>query len=126
MLNEIFEKIINLLGDKYTVIKSFEADENIDLNGVLAINVSDVENLHHGNYKDSKYSIVINAQTFTQQDKERIKINDMFDYVQAINFDNLKNTITGCVGVVLNNSTITSDGETNNFSINIDLFICID
>lgn len=125
-MNEIFEAIVNLLGTQYKVIKSFDAEEEIDLNGVLAVNINDVENLHHGTTKDSRYAITINGQTLTEQDKDRSKINEMFDYVSAVDFQQLIEMLDGCAGIVINNSTITSDGETNNFSYSFDLYICKD
>ena len=41
-MNDIFDILINFLGVEYKVIKSFEADENIDLNGVFAVNITDI------------------------------------------------------------------------------------
>lgn len=127
MLEEIFTQIIEKLGNQYTVIKSFDAEQQIDLNGVLAVNVNDYQNLKHGTTKDCRYSISINGQTLTEQDKQRTIINTMFDYVlNTISVEDIKDSIANCVGVVINNGTITSDGQTNNFSVVIDLFMCID
>lgn len=125
-MNEIFEAIVNLLGTQYKVITAFDATEEIDLNGVLAVNIDGIENLHHGNTKDSRYTVSINGQTLTDEDKSRSIINMMLDYVSDIDFQELTNTIQGVAGVVINNSTITSDGETNNFSYGLDLYICKD
>lgn len=125
-MNEIFEAIVNLLGTQYKVITAFDASQEIDLNGVLAVNINDVENLHHGTSKDKKYTVSINGQTLTEQDENRSIINMMLDYVSAVDFQELINTIQGVAGVVFNTATITSDGETNNFSYGLDLYICKD
>lgn len=125
-MNRIFDVIISCLGGKYKVIKSFEADQELDLNGVFAVNITNVQYLHHGNTKDRKYSVAINGQTMTEQDKDRKNINDMFDYISGLNFQSLVNLLDDCAGVVTNSGTITSDGETNNFSYEIDLYICED
>lgn len=125
-MNRIFDVIISCLGGKYKVIKSFEADQELDLNGVFAVNITNIQHLHHGNTKDRKYSVSINGQTITEQDKDRKNINDMFDYISGLNFQSLVNLLDDCAGVVTNSGTITSDGETNNFSYEIDLYICED
>lgn len=125
-MNEIFEAIVNILGTQYKVITAFDASQEIDLNGVLAVNIDNIENLHHGNTKDSKYTVSINGQTLTEEDKSRSIINMMLDYVSDIDFQELTNSLDGCAGVVFNNATVTSDGETNNFSYGLDLYICKD
>lgn len=127
MLNEIFTKIIKILDDKYTVITSFDAESEIDLNGVLAVNVTDFQLQHNGNTKDCKYTVTINGQFLTEQDKNRQKINEMFDYVfQIVDADKIKQEFENCAGVVLSGGSIVSDGETNNFSFSMDLYFCID
>lgn len=125
-MNEIFDAIVNLLGTQYKVITAFDATEEIDLNGVLAVNIDNIENLHHGTSKDKKYTVSINGQTLTEEDKSRSIINMMLDYVSDIDFQELTNSLDGCAGVVFNNATVTSDGETNNFSYSLDLYICKD
>lgn len=127
MNEKIIQSIIQMLQGKYKIIKSYDVTEDMDLNGILAVNIDSVERLNHGNYKDSKFSISINGQTLSDEDKNRTIINQMFDYVFD-NFDQniLKNKIDGLVGVVVGNSSITSDGQSNNFSFGADLYICID
>lgn len=127
MFEQIYNQMVSFLGDRYTVIKSYDADEDIDLNGVIAVTLDNIENLHHGNINDLKISVSINAQTYTQDDKDKIKILQMFDYVfDLLQPNNLKNQIDYCAGVVLNIGQLQSDGQTNNFSFQVDLFISKD
>lgn len=121
----IFQILIALLGDRYSVIKSFDAESQIDLDGVLAVNITDVQPLYHGEYIDYRYGVTINAQTLTEEDKDRSKINAMFDYCnQAITAQGIKSALPSCAGVLKGDASITSDGETNNFSLRLNLFIC--
>lgn len=128
MFEQIYIKMIEYLQGDYTVIKSFDAEQQIDLNGVIAVTLQRIENLQHGNIKDYKVSMLINAQTFTQQDKEKSVILQMFDYVfDKLNPAEIKNKIgSDCAGVLINTGNLQSDGETNNFSCQIDLFISVD
>lgn len=127
MFEQIYNQMVSFLGDRYTVIKSYDADEDIDLNGVIAITLDSIQNLHHGNINDLKISISINAQTYTQDDKDKSKILQMFDYVfEKVQPNSLKNQIDYCAGVVLNLGQLQSDGQTNNFSFQVDLFISKD
>lgn len=128
MFEQIYIKMIEYLQGDYTVIKSFDAQEEIDLNGVIAVTLDNIENLQHGNIKDYKISMLINAQTFTQQDKDKGVILQMFDYVfEKLNPAEIKNEIgSDCAGVLINTGNLQSDGETNNFSFQVDLFISID
>lgn len=124
-MNKILQAIIELLGNEFKVIKSFDV-QAMDLDGVFAVNIINVENLHHGNKNDKKYTVSINAQTLTEQDKNKININKMYEHVTSINFNELKNKIENCVGVVVNDTSFSNDGESNNFSFNLDLYICVD
>lgn len=128
MFEQIYIKMIDYLQGDYTVIKSFDAESQIDLNGVIAVTLENAENLHHGNIKDYKVSMLINGQTFTQDDKDKGKILQMFDYVfDKLHPTRLKATIgSDCAGVLINTGNLQSDGETNNFSFQIDLFISVD
>lgn len=125
-MNEtIFEVLISLLGQRYKVIKSFDAEADLDLNGVFAVNLSQVQPLLHGEYTDYRYGITVNAQTLTEEDKDRSRINEMFEYCNAsVTVEGIKEAISSCAGVLKGNASITSDGETNNFSLQFDIFIC--
>lgn len=127
MFEQIYNQVINYLGERYTVIKSFDAQEEIDLNGVIAVTLDNIENLHHGNIEDLKVSLSINAQTFSDEDKDKSKILQMFDYIyQLLKPNDIKEIIEDCVGVLINVGHLQSDGQTNNFSFQVDLFISKD
>lgn len=128
MFEYIYNKVIDYLQGDYTVIKSYDAEDEIDLNGVIAITLDNIQNLHHGNIKDYKVSMLINGQTFTQEDKDKSVILQMFDYVfDKIHPTRLKATIgSDCAGVLINTGNLQSDGETNNFSFQIDIYISVD
>lgn len=124
MFEYIYKSLIEYLQGEYTVIKSYDAEQNIDLDGVIAVNLNTIQNAHNGDLKDFRLNVTINGQTFTEQDKDKSKIISMFDYV----FDKVTPTvmiqhIPYCVGIVPNNGGLQSDGETNNFTFSIDLFI---
>lgn len=109
------------LGNEYTIIKSFDAQENLDLNGVIAINISNFQRLQHGTENDYKIRVNLNGMTLADEDKDKSLINAMFNYAmykfQDITFDNL-------AGKVLANSNLQSDGTANTFSVSVDLFVC--
>lgn len=124
---EIINRIITLLGDRYKVINSYNNEQEIVLNGVVAVTATNLDRLHHGSTKDSKITIQISGQTLTDQDVTQKEINKMFAYIDSlINLDTIKQTVQGCAGVLYNTAQITSDGETNNFVIQLDLFVCVD
>lgn len=125
-MNEtIFEVLISLLGQRYKVIKSFDAEADLDLNGVFAVNLSQVQPLLHGEFTDYRYGVTVNAQTLTEEDKDRSRINEMFEYCNAsVTAEDIKKAISSCAGVLKGNASINSDGETNNFSLQFDIFIC--
>lgn len=127
MFEQIYNALLQYMSGEYTVIKSFDAEQDIDLNGVIAINLNTIENSHNGNLKDFRLNVTINGQTFTEEDKDKAKIIRMFDYV----FDKVTPAVMiqhvpSCVGIVPNNGGLQSDGDTNNFTFSVDLFISPD
>lgn len=126
MLNDVFNKFVQFLGDKYKVLIAYDANQQISLDGVIAININSIQYLHHGNTKDRKMIIAVNGQTLTDDDKDRKIINQMCEY--AINRLQLADysQIEYCVGHLINACSIISDGQSNNFSIDIELFISED
>ena len=127
MFKQIYQNIVEYFKGRYTVIKSYDAESEIDLDGVIAITLDNIENKHNGNIKDLKVSIAVNGQTYTEQDKDKSVILQMFDYVfDKMDQDKIKRISSDIVGVLINSGTLQSDGETNNFSFQIQLFISKD
>jgi hypothetical protein len=62
----IYYEIKNMLGDEYTIINSYDGTADIDLSGVIAINITERENLFHGTEKDYKFTVVISGQTLAE------------------------------------------------------------
>lgn len=124
---EIINKVIEILGDEYEVINAWNETEQINLNGVLAVTISNIELLNHGNTKDNKTTLNISGQYLTSEDVNQVKINTMYDYVfQTIDKETLVNQLDDVAGVIIKGGTISSDGETNNFTFVIQLYRCID
>lgn len=114
-------------GGEYSVINAFDNQQEIDLNGVIAVKISNYENLHHGNSKDCRITVNISGQFLTNEDVNQSKIITMFSYIESkAVISSIKAGITQCVGVVLQSGNIQSDGEVNLCSYNIDLYFSID
>ena len=125
MFEQIYATLLNFFSGKYTIIKSYDEEEQINLNGVIAITLDRLQNVHNGNLQDFKLSVSINGQTFVEQDKSKEIILQMFDYVLSkLNPKQIQTAVEDCVGVLTNTGQLTSDGETNNFSYSLDLYIC--
>ena len=127
MIKDLINAIVNYLtaNTSYKVINSYNQTDQIDLNGVIAVTASSVENLHHGTAHDYRVSITISGQTLVSEDLTQEKIITMHDDVidQIQNIDNLLENVAGHL---LNDSNFSGDGETNNFTIIIDYFVCRD
>ena len=121
----ILAALIKALGDRYNVIDIFDGSEAIDLSGAIAVNVTDRENLYHGKEKDFKFSVTISGQTLADQDKDKSIIQQMLGYcISTLDADLLRDSIANCAGVLLNGAASQSDGDTNNFEINLEFFCC--
>lgn len=126
-VQDIIDVFIDLLGNQYKVINSFNNEEQISLDGVLAVNYANKQVLHNGETKDYKAKIKINGMTLISEDLTQQRINEMFDYAfDRLDRDQIKSNIENCAGVLINGGAIESDGESNNFSIQVDLYICED
>lgn len=121
----IYYEIKNMLGDEYTIINSYDGTADIDLSGVIAINITDRENLFHGMEKDYKFNVVISGQTLAEEDKDKNIIQEMLNYVMiTLDTDILRDNIQNCAGIIMSGSSLESDGDTNNFQIQLELYCC--
>lgn len=126
-MEKILEKTVEIMGNEYKVINSFDESEEIELNGVIAVNIANKTPLNHGTAKDFSLTINVSGQYFTDQDLQQKKIQKMFNYaydkLDAINFSEY---YEDCAGGSILQGDIISDGETNNFTISFELYICKD
>lgn len=123
--DEILSVLKSALESVGKVIASYDAEEQQDLNGVIALDISEIENLNHGGVNDYRISVNIKGQTLADEDKSKSKIMSMFNKCSAI----LQGTsttaqITNCAGALFQGGNLESDGDTNNFSLHVDLFVC--
>lgn len=126
-IKDIIDVFIDLLQGEYKVINSFNNEQEISLDGVLAVNYAEKQVLHNGETMDYKATIKINGMTLISQDLTQQRINQMFDYAfDKLDRNQIKSNIENCAGVLINGGAIESDGESNNFSIEVQLFICED
>ena len=124
---QIIQAFIDLLGEEYMVINKYNNQDQISLDGVLAVAIDKIQLLHHGNTKDNKTTVGITGHTFTAQDLSQQRINEMFNYVfELLDVDTIVNAIDDCAGAVINGGEISSDGDQNMFTIEVDLYRCID
>lgn len=122
MFKELNAKLLEYFSGKYTIIKSFDAEE-MDLDGVIAVNMNEFE-IVNNNISDWKCYVNINAQTFVDTDPDKTRIFEMFYFVfSKLDDDAIKNLDDNIVGVVKDTGSLTSDGETNNFSVKLELFL---
>ena len=122
---EIINEIASQLGNVYPVINSFNNSEEIPDGGILAVKIKSSVNLHHGTARDYQHSVTVSGQTLTAEDLTQQTINGMYDYVRGI-IEGSGFHVTHCVGKVITGGSVYSDGETNNFDFDFDLYICED
>ena len=127
-VKDVIQQVMGLFqaGD-YPVICAYNATQEVDANGVIAITCKDFENLFHGDLHDYKYNIVIAGQTLADQDKTRSEILQMLEYVtETLESTDFAEAITNCAGGVIKQGQIQSDGESNVFNVELTLYICED
>lgn len=122
-MEEIQQKIVEILGEKYKIINSFDNSEEINPDGVIAVGLQNCEKFDHPGCEDFKFSFSISGQTLTDEDLNQNRINQMFYFVLSKNFEELKE-IEGVVGVMPQGGGVTSNGETNNFNFSLEVIFC--
>lgn len=124
---DLIDDVIEVLGDEYTVINGYNQEDEIDLNGALAVVISNVEILPHSGVHDKIITVNVNGSFLTAEDLTQQKIMEMADYVSGkMETTDFTEVVENCVGFVLKNYTINSDGETNNLTYTVDFVICED
>lgn len=121
MFDTLYNELIAYLGNKYTVIKSYDITEEIDLDGVLAVNIDSFQDMHHTGMKDYKIEISINGQTFMENDKDKSIILQMLDFVDE-KITDCNGVLTDVVGVVKGGASVRSEQQTHHFTYGFTLF----
>ena len=124
-IRAIYDAVKAQLGNKYTVLSSYDANEDVNPTGCIAVNVGEFEHLDHTGCEDYRFGVSVSGFTLADEDKTRSIIYAMEAYVlQNINLDGLVETIDNCAGAVMGSLTTQSDGDSNEFTINFDLYVC--
>lgn len=124
-IEQIYNVVKGHLGNTYTVLTSYDANENVNPSGCIAVNVGEFEHLDHAGCEDYRFSVSVSGFTLADDDKSRSIIYAMEAYVlQHINLDSIKENIDNCAGAVMGNLTTQSDGDSNEFTLNFDLYVC--
>ena len=124
-IETIYNAVKAQLGNKYTVLSSYDANEDVNPTGCIAVNVGEFEHLDHTGCEDYRFGVSVSGFTLADEDKTRSIIYAMEAYVlQNINLDGLVETIDNCAGAVMGNLTTQSDGDSNEFTLNFDLYVC--
>ena len=124
-IRAIYDAVKAQLGNKYTVLSSYDANEDVNPTGCIAVNVGEFEHLDHTGCEDYRFGVSVSGFTLADEDKTRSIIYAMEAYVlQNINLDELVETIDNCAGAVMGSLTTQSDGDSNEFTLNFDLYVC--
>ena len=124
-IEQIYNVVKAHLGNTYTVLTSYDANEDVNPSGCIAVNVGEFEHLDHAGCEDYRVGVSVSGFTLADDDKSRSIIYAMEAYVlQHINLDSIKENIDNCAGAVMGNLTTQSDGDSNEFTLNFDLYIC--
>ena len=122
-MKKILEKIIEILGTKYTIINAYNGEEVVNPDGVIAVQMTNCEIIHNGPYQDKKYTFTISGQTITDEDINQKRIVEMFEFVENKDFNALME-MDGVAGFIYDSSDMSSNGETNNFTFTFSVFYC--
>lgn len=127
-VQQIINYFVNLCSDgNYKVINSYNNTEQIDLNGVIAVSLSNMQVLHNGNSDDYKITVNISGQFLIAEDITQSKTYQMFDYIiSKLDQDAIKANFSDMAGLLKNGGSVSSDGEYNTCGYSIDLYFCKD
>jgi hypothetical protein len=124
-ISQIYEAVKAQLGNTYTVLSSYDANEDVNPAGCIAVNVGEFEHLDHTDCEDYRFGVSVSGFTLADEDKSRSIIYAMEAYaLQHINLVAMKDSIDNCAGAVMGNLTTQSDGDSNEFTINFDIYVC--
>lgn len=127
-VQQIITYFVNLYSDgNYKVINSYNNADEIDLNGVIAVSLSNMQILHNGDSDDYKITVNISGQFLIAQDITQSKTYQMFDYIiSKLDEDAIKANFSDMAGLLKNGGSVSSDGQYNTCGYSLDLYFCKD
>lgn len=127
-VQQIINYFVNLCSDgNYKVINSYNNADEIDLNGVIAVSLSNMQVLHNGDSDDYKITVTISGQFLIAEDITQSKTYQMFDYIiSKLDEDSIKANFSDMAGLLKNGGSVSSDGQYNTCGYSIDLYFCKD
>lgn len=118
---EIYGALKNLLGERYPVLESYDATAGVHPSGCIAVDIVEIEDLMHTGCRDCRLEVHVSGFTLADEDRTRDSLQEMADYVLSQDYDGLE--VEGLVGVVRGRISFASDGESNEFTLVLELFI---
>lgn len=114
------------LGTAYPVLSSYDATEDFNPEGTLAVNITECEDMHHAGCRDFRFGVQVGGLTLADEDRDRSAITAMLNHAMLSlgDLSAVRDAVPGCVGAVMGSAAPVSDGETNAFSIDFDLYVC--
>lgn len=121
---QIYAALKAQLGTAYTVLEAYDAMEAIDPSGTIALNITEMEPMHHTGCDDWRFSVAVSGFTLADADRDRSIMQAMSEHVmRSIDADALKAAIDCCAGVVIGAYSANSDGDSNEFTLGISIYV---
>ena len=93
----------------------------------VSVGINTLNNLQHSNVSDYEISVSVQGQTYFENDTNKEQILQLFGTVQtalqSLNVDYIEMYIDNIAGFLIEDSSFDSDQETNNFTINLKLYV---
>ena len=118
---EIYAALKKALGDRYPVLESYDATTGVNPSGCIAVDIAEMEDLHHTSCRDCRLEVHISGFTLADEDRTRDTLQEMADHVLSTDYEGLD--VEGLAGVVRGRISFTSDGESNEFVFVVEFFI---
>lgn len=107
------------------VVKQFTNEEIAEKQ--VAVGISSMTNLNHGNVFDYEIAVVVQGQTFYENDPQKQQILQLFGVVENaihnLSIDDIQIYIDNIAGFLIEDSSFENDQETNNFTINLKFYV---
>ena len=88
---QIYAALKAQLGTAYTVLEAYDAMEAIDPSGTIALNITEMEPMHHTGCDDWRFSVAVSGFTLADADRDRSIMQAMSEHVmRSIDADALK------------------------------------
>ena len=111
--------------DEIKVVKQFTNEEIAEKQ--VAVGISSMTNLNHGDVFDYEINVVVQGQTFYENDPQKQQILQLFGVVENaihnFSIDDIQIYIDNIAGFLIEDSSFENDEETNNFTINLKFYV---